>query len=304
MDCLIKPVLFMMMFVRAEREGDWALHLCTVSAMMPYFFAAGHINYARCELYYMRSLEALPHAVLPSFLGGQHVMRHQPGLWNGMWSDMFIETTLMRYGHGPGGLVGITLNESALKRWALSLHVCSRLIKDIADMRDEDTETQVLSHKGKMPAHVKSDVQDRENIRDKLKSCIDPLNEEDHPDSIVNIVTGRISKDTVNVDQAVIVGREQMETYEASWPDGFYGSLTKKLTTMADSKKCVKVGPGISFDTDLIYSRVMCFLNSRDIDLLHLPTSIFDDSGDMRITKTKSTLKRKLQVELSARHIQ
>jgi len=35
LDCLIKPVLIMMMFVRAEREGDWALHLHAVSNMLP-----------------------------------------------------------------------------------------------------------------------------------------------------------------------------------------------------------------------------------------------------------------------------
>ena len=27
LDCLIRPVLLMMLFVRAEREGDWSLHL-------------------------------------------------------------------------------------------------------------------------------------------------------------------------------------------------------------------------------------------------------------------------------------
>ena len=47
-------------------------------------------------------------------------------------ADMFIETTFMRYGHGPGGLIGITLKPSVLNRWALSLHICSRLIKDLA----------------------------------------------------------------------------------------------------------------------------------------------------------------------------
>jgi hypothetical protein len=45
------------------------------------------------------------------FLRGEHVMRHKAGLWNGIWSDMFIETTFMRYGHGPGGLICITLNQ-------------------------------------------------------------------------------------------------------------------------------------------------------------------------------------------------
>ena len=49
-DCLIKPVMIMMAFVRAEREGDWQLHLCTVEKMLPYFFSAAHVNYARYGL--------------------------------------------------------------------------------------------------------------------------------------------------------------------------------------------------------------------------------------------------------------
>ena len=67
---------------------------------IPYFFAAGHINYARYGLYYLRAMECLPKDVLATFLKGEHVMRHQSGLWNGMWSDMFIESTFMRCGHG------------------------------------------------------------------------------------------------------------------------------------------------------------------------------------------------------------
>lgn len=54
-----------------------------------------------------------------------------------MWSDMFIETIFIRYGHGPGGLIGITLNQSAVQRWALSLHTSSRLIKDLAEMKEK-----------------------------------------------------------------------------------------------------------------------------------------------------------------------
>ena len=46
-DNLIQPVLIMMLFIRAEREADWPLHLLATKMMMPYFFAAGHFNYAR-----------------------------------------------------------------------------------------------------------------------------------------------------------------------------------------------------------------------------------------------------------------
>ena len=147
LECMIKLVFIMMLLVRAEREAEWGLHLHAVREMMPYFFAAGHVNYARYGLYYLRSMECLPRDVQAKFLRGEHVMRHHAGLWNGIWSDMYIETTFMRYGHGPGGLIGITLKESAVKRWALSLHICSRVLQYLHQMRDASDETEVSSHK-------------------------------------------------------------------------------------------------------------------------------------------------------------
>ena len=63
-DNLIKPVLLMMKFVRAEREGEWALHLEAGEKMLPYFLAAGYSNYVRYGLYYLRSMEKLPKHIL------------------------------------------------------------------------------------------------------------------------------------------------------------------------------------------------------------------------------------------------
>ena len=66
-DYLIKPVLYMMMFVRAEREGDWLLHLYAVEMMIPLFFAAGHHNYARYGYYYLQDMKKLPECILNKF---------------------------------------------------------------------------------------------------------------------------------------------------------------------------------------------------------------------------------------------
>ena len=110
-DTLVKPVFLMMAYIRAEREGDWLLHLTTFQKMLPYYFAAGHVNYARYGLYYLRSMEKLPQHVRSHFLKGQHVTRHI----NGIWSDQFIESTFMRYGHSAGGIIERTLKAEALK---------------------------------------------------------------------------------------------------------------------------------------------------------------------------------------------
>ena len=110
-DVLIKPVLLTMMFVRAEHEGDWPLHLATYKQMLPHLFAAGHVTYARYVLCYLREVERLPQEVLSHFTKGEHVMHHSAGSWNGIWSDMMSETTYMRYGHAPGGYLASCLSQ-------------------------------------------------------------------------------------------------------------------------------------------------------------------------------------------------
>jgi hypothetical protein len=82
-------------------------------------------------------MENLPDNILPHFLKGRHVMRHLKGLWNGIWSDMFIESTFMRYGHGRVGIVGVTLKPETFKTWALSRHICSQLMDDLAELRGD-----------------------------------------------------------------------------------------------------------------------------------------------------------------------
>ena len=76
-DNLIRPVMVIMMYIRAEREDDFSLHLHACYKMMPYFFEAGHVNYARYGLCYSRTMHKLPGIVLEQFLKGEHVVCHQ-----------------------------------------------------------------------------------------------------------------------------------------------------------------------------------------------------------------------------------
>ena len=49
-------------------------------------------------------------------------MHHQSGIHNGLWTDMAIETTYMRYAHNHIWIIGIALEAEALKTWAPSIH--------------------------------------------------------------------------------------------------------------------------------------------------------------------------------------
>ena len=160
-----------------------------------------------------------------------------------------------------------------------------------------------------MPGRIASDAKDRGNIQQKPEMCIDPLNSDNHPDGIVNIGTGRIAPDALNVDNSVAMGKEQMKPFETGWPKTFYEPLSNKVVTMSVTKKQIKLGSADCFDNNLIYPRVMELMSSRDVDitdvfsheLAPVSSSMFEDSGDMRIKKYKSTLKQKLQVEQSPR---
>ena len=120
----------------------------------------------------------------------------------------------MRYVHGPGGLIGITLCPSALKRWSVSLHTCSRLLKNLDDMIDSTELLTVTTHKEEAAPRIDSNVVDRHNLREKLDSCIDRLMPEERSAGILNILSGRIGPDSINVDNTVSIGRTQHHAYD------------------------------------------------------------------------------------------
>ncbi len=307
-DCFVRPCLVLMAFIRAERESDWPLHLWSYSQMIPYFFAAGHANYARYGLYYLRSMESLPSEIQKLFMKGQHTMRHTPGSANSTWSDMFIETTFMRYGHSHGGLTGITLNDSATRRWALSLHTCSQIIRDITSMRDAISDN-TNHHKEETKACMQSDAADRNKLREKLGQCIHPFNPVGHPPALFNIVSGKLADVSVNVQNALQIGQQSMHTYEEKLPEGFYSAISSPVIYMSNRRKHVQVGPVMTYDTDFIFNRTLGLLASGDIDLQNLfsyelapiPTSLFMEDGGLRPATAKSKLKNCLQVEHSSR---
>ena len=97
---LIRLVLLMLMYVSAEREGEFGLHLYAFKEMIPYVFTTGHWNYARDSIVYLRTMKKLPNSLLDKFMNGEHVVHLKNGLCYEVWSDMVIDTTYMKFGKG------------------------------------------------------------------------------------------------------------------------------------------------------------------------------------------------------------
>ena len=124
-----------MMYVCAEREDDFSLHLHASYKIMSYFFAAGHVNYAWYGLCYLRTLYKLPGIVLEQFLKDEHVVHHQDGHWNRIWTHMMIGSTYMGHGKGPGDIIGTTTKPRSVQIWSNSLPSDNDSLRDLDELR-------------------------------------------------------------------------------------------------------------------------------------------------------------------------
>ena len=124
------------------------------------------------------------------------------------------------------------------------------------------------------------------------------MNREGHPPEVVNIAIGKI--DNVNVDKAVELGSKQMKEFENGWLK-INDKLSPVVKTQVESGKYIKVGDTNVFNTELIYTRVIGIqASSRETDIKQLlsyelspePTAMFSESGEIRVAKAKSVLKK------------
>ena len=84
-------------FIKAERTADWDLHLTTVAAMLPHFFAMGRQNYARWLPIYladMNSLAAAHPRVYEEFMSGGHAVSRSSHPFAQVWTDMALEQSI------------------------------------------------------------------------------------------------------------------------------------------------------------------------------------------------------------------
>ena len=118
-------------FVKAERTGNWMLHLQTVRDMLPYFAATGHNAYTKSGHIYLSRMANLKHSdphVHTHFMKGYHSIRRSDRYWSGLSSDLVIEQVLMRSIKSVGGLTrGRGISESQRALWILSRPACSEI---------------------------------------------------------------------------------------------------------------------------------------------------------------------------------
>ena len=85
--------------------------------------------------------------------------------------------------------------------------------------------------------------------------------------NLINLVTGQISPGPVNVDDSVLVGGQLMRHFEDEWPQRFIKFLKK---------------PSVSDDLN------------KTVEMTSSAPLMFDETSEMHITKSNSTLKTRI----------
>lgn len=88
------------LFIKAERTGNWIMHLVAVEKMINLFAATGHVHYVKSSRLYLQIMLELPnyHPWLYKCFTEQgfHTVRRSSRYWAGLWSDLVIEQVMMR----------------------------------------------------------------------------------------------------------------------------------------------------------------------------------------------------------------
>ena len=86
-----KMVGTLLRYIRAERVGNWDLHLASLVEMTPYMFAYDHTNYARWMSVYLCGLRLLPisaPSVQMEFEAGRHSVNRSANSFDMVWTAL------------------------------------------------------------------------------------------------------------------------------------------------------------------------------------------------------------------------
>ena len=150
-------ISLLLRFIRAEREGNWQLHvhMSSFAGMLPWFRIYDNTNYTRWGSIYladMHQLELKYPAVYQDFIAGNSVVKQTKTLFNQLSTDQAFEH----------------VNEdSARDRWCLTFNHRSQLVTGIYEP-NRDEEYSVWESKEGNPGRIARYESDVRHIQEQL----------------------------------------------------------------------------------------------------------------------------------------
>ena len=145
--------LLMNMYIQSLREGNFNLYIDTLNELVPWFFALNHVHYARWLPVHIRDMVALKNmhpSVHDEFQKGNFVVQRSTHAFSCMALDQSHEQS-KKCIKGDGGVVGLTEDPAALRRWMLAGPEIARVVSEFEESMDDGK--VVTRHHEQTPHH-------------------------------------------------------------------------------------------------------------------------------------------------------
>ena len=208
-------VTTLLQFLKAERTGNWKLHLSSTAAMLPQFFAMDRQNYARYLPVYladMQKLELTHPEVYKEFAEGNHSISRSGQPFSQVSTDMALEQSINADSKSSGGVIGISQSPSALERWFLTIHERASITSALKAMFGLQDGEQA-SHKEAAPRRVRRDEEDVKKMISCFSSGLMTNSFNLDSNALLNIATGVVLPEDVaqTLVHSTEKGRQQMK---------------------------------------------------------------------------------------------
>lgn len=114
----------------------------------------------------------------------------------------------MRLVHGTVGTTGVATDYHQMVKWTLGFALTGEVSQHVLAMNNDEQHTLHTHHKeDRIEGRIKVGKANRLSLRNTLDVCINPLDDDSHPDgALMNIVTGQIAHPVVNADDEQLQG--------------------------------------------------------------------------------------------------
>ena len=292
----IKMVRLVLLFIRAERCGDWEMHLYCIAKMIPVLHAGGHTAYAKSSRLYLDQMRRLPtlmnaEAYKKYTSDGYWTIRRSNRFWSGNFTDQSIETILMRMLKSRGGMAhgrGVTSSTMAKMVHIIpkTVPICESL-EDFTGIHSSSTD----QHQDLRPSPV---ARDRLHFV-KFKNFISehsPFNyKAEHKDSLVCISNGFVAPKSANPDHAFELGEIAANSITGKNYADVKLKRKDRVISIGAATDSVEIRDNeVEIDPMALFLRVTCFIRKPQDMKDHLtyefskyPPSLFE-KGLMRKT--------------------
>ncbi|XP_031784033.1 uncharacterized protein LOC116417072 [Nasonia vitripennis] len=283
-------------FIKAERSGNWDLHLKCIEQMIPYFHASGHNNYAKSAHLYLQDMLTLKdvmdeHQFELFTTKGYFTIRRSDKFWCGVWSDMTIEQVLMRSMKTQGGLThGRGMAESVLTKFVLTMIILVEVCNEMENFCNVSYSTSE-QHVDSKVSRITRDVADLQ----KLLEFFSRYNPFPETTNIMSIFSGIVGNDSINCHKAYEIGMKSIKSIIDKDFESVKFTRKNKGLSLQTVQSSVKVNKEtIPIDPLLLFQRLCVNIDSKSdmekyvkFELAPFPLSLFTENGFRKNVKSQ-----------------